>query len=238
MDSKRTKILLDKINALYKSISTDNKNVSAIEKDLMKSYIQQFYESFLDMPQVPNRPAVEIIKPAPRKTAPPVIVKKKEPTPPPKPTPKPTPPPAPPKPKVEAPPAAPPPPPPPAPEPPRPAPAPPPKPKAVPTAVGEEMEELFTFNLAKELSEKLSQTPIKDIKKAMGLNERVLTQNELFGGDKAMFDLTLDTLNKLPDFDQAKLFLMQNAASKYKWGAKVRKNKAKEFIKLVKRRFS
>lgn len=100
------------------------------------------------------------------------------------------------------------------------------------------MDELFTVISAKELSEKLSQSPIKDIKKSMGLNERILTQNELFGGDKAMFDLTLDTLNKLPDFNQAKLFLIQNAATKYKWTAKVRKGRAKEFIKLVKRRFN
>ena len=80
--------------------------------------------------------------------------------------------------------------------------------------------------------------PIKDIKKAMGLNERIFTVNELFGGDQAIFDLTTDTLNKLPDFTQAKNFLMRNAASKYNWDKKGKKSKAKNFIKLVKRRYT
>ncbi|MEZ4933421.1 MAG: hypothetical protein R2788_15035 [Saprospiraceae bacterium] len=47
MDLQKSKLLLDKINALYNNMSADRNNVSIIEKDLMKSYIQQLYESFL-----------------------------------------------------------------------------------------------------------------------------------------------------------------------------------------------
>lgn len=39
-----------------------------------------------------------------------------------------------------------------------------------------------------DLSEKLESTPITNIQKSMGLNERILTQNELFGGEKSSFD--------------------------------------------------
>ncbi len=236
MDLKKAKLLLDKINALYQSINSDRKNVSSIEKDLMKSYVLQFYESFLDVPHIidnENHPAIEIIKSSPKPEAP----KREEPKPEPAPEPVPPPKPAPvavvkeePE-KVED-------------VKPEPVPAPvevktPPPPKReIPIEVSEELEELFAFNKSTDLSEKLGEMPITDIKKAMGLNERIFTVNELFGGDQAVFDLTLDTLNKLTDFTQAKSFLVRNAATKYEWASKGRKSKAKNFIKLVKRRYN
>lgn len=242
MDLQKAKILLDKINALYLNMNADKKNISSIERDLMKSYIQQLYESFSNIPQAPVRKAVQVIKSTPKaKPTPPpapVVVEKKAPPPPP-PAPKPIPKPAPP--KVEK--KVPPPPPPPV----EPKPAPPkPKPKPIPVAVkppvahtgSPELEELFDFDTAKELSEKLGEMPLTDIKKGMGLNDRIFTLNELFGGDQAVFDLTIDTLNKLPDYAQAKSFLMRNAASKYNWTAKGKKKKAKIFIKIVKRRYN
>lgn len=243
MDLQKSKLLLDKINALYNNMSADRNNVSIIEKDLMKSYIQQLYESFLEMPgQTVSRPAVEVIKSSPKVTLN-KPVEKKEVQPPPKPAPEPEPIPEPePEPEpIPEPPKQIVPPPPPPPEPPKPA---PPKPDPVPVkpastfAVSAELEELFAFNTAKELSEKLSEMPIKDIKKAMGLNERIFTVNELFGGDQAVFDLTVDTLNQFSDFQQAKSFLLRNAASKYHWDDKGKQSKAKNFIKLVKRRYS
>ncbi len=236
MELQKAKILLDKINALYNNMNADSKNISSIERDLMKSYIQQLYESFLDMPgQAVTRSAVEVIKSKPKVTLNKPAVKKTTPAPPPAPAPEPAP--------VKQNPS---PPPPPKSAPPKPAPVAvkPPKPEpvapktATPVSVSAELEELFSFNSAKELSEKLSEMPIKDIKKAMGLNERIFTVNELFGGDQVVFDLTVDTLNKLSDYDQAKSFLLQNAATKYKWDAKGRQKKAKNFIKLVKRRYN
>ena len=240
MDLQKAKILLDKINALYNNMNADAKNISAIEKDLMKNYIQQLYESFLDMPgQATSRSAVEVIKSKRKVTLNKPAAIKIPPPPPPPPAPDPEP-------VVQKAPPPPPPPPKPKPAPPKPTPAAveKPKPKPAPAkpapivAVPAELEDLFAFNSAKELSEKLSEMPIKNIKKAMGLNERIFTVNELFGGDQAVFDQTVDTLNNLSDFDQAKSFLLQNAASKYNWGAKGRKTKAKNFIKLVKRRYN
>ena len=230
MDIQKAKILLDKINALYSNMSADRKNISIIEKDLMKSYIQQFYESFLDMEEPPIRASVEVIKSTPKVTLnkPVEVVKRDSPPPPPKPEPIPLPEPESPKPAA--------PPPPPAPEPTKPSPE--PVKLAANFTASPELEDLFAFGSAKELSEKLGESPIVDIKKAMGLNDRIFIMNELFGGDKAVFDLTLDTLNKLSDFNQAKAFLMRNAATKYNWTDKVKVGKAKNFIKMVKRRYN
>ena len=242
MDLQKTKILLEKINALYKSMSADSKNISSIERDLMRSYVQQFYEVFLDWPAsavAPEAPPVEIIKSSPK-----ITLNKPEPAPkapePPREVAPPEPEPAPPareeKPapfRVVTPPPV-------QKETPAPAPTPPqPKPQPAPRPVAnDELEELFAFSSAKELSEKLSELPITDIKKAMGLNERIFTVNELFGGDQSAFDTTLNELNRFRNFEEAKNYLIQNAADKYGWAAKDRKSKAKNFIKLVKRRFN
>lgn len=48
MNLSQAKTQLEKIIALYKSMSADEKNISAIERDLMLGYIRSFYENFLD----------------------------------------------------------------------------------------------------------------------------------------------------------------------------------------------
>jgi hypothetical protein len=47
MDSQQARILLEKINALQKSIGLDEGDISGIERDLMLSYIRQLYETYL-----------------------------------------------------------------------------------------------------------------------------------------------------------------------------------------------
>ena len=229
---------MDKINALYNSISADEKNISTIEQDLMKSYARQFYDALLSGPGAAPKQdtaTVEIIKTAPkvslRKQAPPPKAEEAAKAPELTPVrPAPAPEKEAPRPKKEAP----------APTPvvTKPA-APSPIPVPLPnTKVSAGLEDLFSFGSAKELSEKLRQLPITDIKKAMGLNERIFTVNELFGGKQAAFDETLNALNELKSFEEAKQYLMQNAATQFDWASKTRKNKAKTFIKLVKRRYN
>ena len=47
MKLKESKIILSKINLLFKNLMIDNK-VSAIERDLMLSYVRQFYDEILN----------------------------------------------------------------------------------------------------------------------------------------------------------------------------------------------
>ena len=63
MDLQHAKILLEKINALYKSISADENRVSSIERDLMLSYIRQLYDSFLEVEEIePPKPKKKKVK--------------------------------------------------------------------------------------------------------------------------------------------------------------------------------
>ena len=238
MDIKKATILLEKINTLHKSLTTDTDNITAIERDLMRSYLRQLYEVYLgnDVGSAATRTVrTEVIKP---KTRTPTT---RKPSPPPAPAPAPPPPPSRPTPrvievpedlkqKVVPPPASVPPPPP----KPKPAPA---APKPTPAAQGEEVAQLFEQSGGQDLSDRLSRTPIADLTKAMGLNERILTQNELFGGSKTDFDATMSALNGLKTFDEAKQYLAQNVITKYGWTSKQKQKKAKVLIKLISRRY-
>ncbi|NJN32901.1 MAG: hypothetical protein HC817_00205 [Saprospiraceae bacterium] len=119
---------------------------------------------------------------------------------------------------------------------------PPPPPFSRPTPpsytpkVSPEIAALFEEINGKELSDKLSNTPITDLTKAFGLNDRMLTQNELFGGNKPVFDEAVKDLNNMSSFEIARNFMYELAA-RYNWAANEdRKKQAKSFIKLVRRR--
>jgi len=100
-----------------------------------------------------------------------------------------------------------------------------------------ELIELFDLHESSELSDKLANAPIKDLTKAMGINERIFTVNEVFGGNQEEMTNILTALNGLDSFGEAKNILMDSVAQKYKWTDGSKLKKAKNFIKLVKRRF-
>ncbi len=256
MDHQRIKTLLEKINTLYRHIEAAPGGASAVERDLMRSYIRHLYEGFLEIPEpvrktppLPNLapdgpPGIEILRTEPPtqtghpKTA--LFTPNREPVPAParaEPTPKPED-----RPAVSFPAAAghrss---------EPPvRPVVPPEEKMSPVPTpeiVAGNEPDAellaLFSVDAAKELSEKLGALPIQDIRKAMGLNERIFNTNELFSGDAALFDATLDALDRCRDFEEASRYLLEHVAARFDWSAPARKNKARNFIKLVQRRYN
>ena len=74
--------------------------------------------------------------------------------------------------------------------------------------------------------------------KAMGLNERILTVNELFGGDANAFKKVMTDLNQLRNFDEAKQYLATNVVEKYDWTKRNKKSKAKILIKTIRRRYA
>ncbi len=224
MNIKQANIILEKINRLYKSMTLDPSNIDEFEQDLMLSYIRQLHASFSPIEKSKKKrkkktelpPVVSFPKPEPKTV---------------KPEPKPTSPPAP-KPKeiiVEVQPTE-----------SKPTPAPKPAaPKDMATSISkDDFNELFDHKEAKELSEKLSELPIKDLTKVMGLNEKIFTINELFGGDGKAFDTALKTLNTFNNFDQAKAYLSENFVSQYNWTNKTNKKKAINLIKLIRRRYN
>lgn len=246
MDLQKAKKLLDKINSLYSGMENDaDGSIATIEKDLMRSYVRQFYEVFLDNSVPVTAPKkvkrkVEVIKatpkpspppppPAPKREKPRVIELSEEvqdfisetPAPAPKPAPRISTPPPVPKPVYVP-----------------PAPVTPPPAPTVQLSDNEEVLELFEVKQATDLSERLSSSPLSDLLKAMGLNERILTVNELFGGDAGEFKKVMKDLNKLRSFDEAKQYLAANVVEQYGWTKPNKKNKAKILIKTIRRRYA
>jgi hypothetical protein len=87
-----------------------------------------------------------------------------------------------------------------------------------------------------DLAEKLKDTPIKDLRKAIGINDRYLYINNLFLGDESMFERSVKTLNNFSILPEAEYWMQRELRMKLGW--KEDNLLAQQFIQLVRRRFS
>ncbi|MGB3132693.1 MAG: hypothetical protein WBB26_13535 [Saprospiraceae bacterium] len=105
------------------------------------------------------------------------------------------------------------------------------------TTFSENHNVLFDHLDVHDLAEKLTITPIKDLRTAFGLNERILAQNDLFEGNKTALDDFLSTVNNFSNFAEARSFLSNQIITKYKWTQEDKLPIAKKVIKSIYRRF-
>ena len=87
-----------------------------------------------------------------------------------------------------------------------------------------------------ELSDKLKDTPIDDLKKAIGVNERFLYLNELFRGDDVMYDKSIKTINTFTTYEEAELWIRRELKLRLGWEDNY--TTVKQFYELIRRRFS
>jgi hypothetical protein len=246
MDLLKAKIYLDKLNREFARMLKDPENIPRIDVDITQSYIRELYDAFLsDAPEAKSVTTPrKVVEPPPVVAPPPPVV---APPPPPPVVVAPPPPPVvveppPPPPVVVAPPPPPPPvvvePPPPPPVAMTPPPPQPPTPNPVAATVSAgDADVLFEYREAKELSEKLSDTAISDLKRAISLNDRLMIQRELFGNDNPVFEAALTTLNNASGFEAAKAYLLNECIGRFDWLHKNKVETAKSFIRLVRRRY-
>jgi hypothetical protein len=88
----------------------------------------------------------------------------------------------------------------------------------------------------KELSHKLTDTGIKDLKKAIGINDRYLFINDLFRGDEAMYERSIKTINSFSILPEAEYWIKRELKTKLGWIDS--QPSVMHFDQLVKRRFS
>ncbi|MBT8218840.1 MAG: hypothetical protein KJP00_03400 [Bacteroidia bacterium] len=239
MHLEKTTILLEKINNLYKSMIRDADNISNIEKDLLKDYVKSFYEQLLDSKasntgkqkskkkskkrilekvfDMPEGHAAQHASKEPAENAHTPAEPKKNYVPPriiqlPK--------------EIEE----------------EIASTPSKQNEEVkheaPPADNEAMTELFEEEEnKKDISSRLSNSPIGNLNKAISINEKIFTVNELFGGNMTDMETTLSALNDCKNFDEARSKILENKVVEYNWMAESRIKKAKKFIKLVRRRY-
>lgn len=99
------------------------------------------------------------------------------------------------------------------------------------------LAELFVEDKVSDLSDKLASQKINDLTKAMGINEKIFTIQELFNNDNNLFNQTISHLNALSDFQSAKNFIAEELVPPLDWTSEKKIKKAATFIKLVRRRY-
>jgi len=87
-----------------------------------------------------------------------------------------------------------------------------------------------------ELMEVLKETPVKDLRKAVGINDRFLFINDLFRGDESMYERSIKTINSFNIYAEAEYWI--NRELKVKLGWPTEHPSVDHFDQLVKRRFS
>jgi hypothetical protein len=88
----------------------------------------------------------------------------------------------------------------------------------------------------KEVSAKLTDTPVKDLRKAVGINDRYLFISELFRGDETMYERSIKTINNFTIFQEAYYWMERELKLKLAWDQE--KHSTQLFYQLVRRRFS
>jgi len=87
-----------------------------------------------------------------------------------------------------------------------------------------------------ELSDRLKETPIRDLRKAIGVNDRFVFINELFRGDEAMYERCIKTIQNFSIFAEAEYWIRRELKVKIGWHDN--HPVVKQFDQLVKRRFA
>ncbi len=228
MDTKKAQSALKRINQLFDKITGGNEAIANIEKDLLLGHIRDLYDALLtentssskkEEERSVKKPELEVVNPNPKPSyTPPKIIEitEEEKEVPPKETPK------------EAPPVK---------EEREKKSVPPPVTTRQAQKVSGDFEQLFEHKKATELSEKLSERPISDLTRAMSINDKLLYVNELFDRDIEAFNETLKVLNRFDSLEDAK-GLLSNLADRYVWLEENRLDIARDFIKLIRRRYN
>ena len=225
MDKEKARVLIHKINALYKNIDANTPGVSPLERDLMLSYLRQFYETIAlsqSQPKAPLNEVQPVLEVPPLKEEQPIkevqsLNEEKRETgllgrergvanfEPEKKVPEPV--------------------------------VLPVTPQPVEPLSDNELAHLFIWQEPSNLAERLASQAIPNLSfSTFSMNERLLYTNDLFGKNSAEMEEAVKMLNNFTHFDQAKEFLL-NIGRQHDWLKEERKDAAKSFINTVRRRF-
>ena len=88
----------------------------------------------------------------------------------------------------------------------------------------------------KEVKDQLVLEPIKDLRSAIGINDKFQFIQELFGGDEKSFEIGIKTINAFKIFPEAQFYIKRELREKNNWDEE--SNVVKQFDQLIRRRFS
>lgn len=88
----------------------------------------------------------------------------------------------------------------------------------------------------KEIGAILHHTPVRDLRKAIGINDRYLFINELFRGDEVMYERSIKTINSYTILPEAEYWISRELKTKLGWND--HSETVQHFDQLIRRRFS
>ncbi len=89
---------------------------------------------------------------------------------------------------------------------------------------------------ALELGTVLKASPVKELRKAIGVNDRFVFINELFRGDEPMYERSIKTINNFRILPEAEYWMERELKIKLGWDDS--REIVQHFYQLVRRRFS
>lgn len=93
------------------------------------------------------------------------------------------------------------------------------------------MNDVMADNGNNTLGKRMEASAINDLKRAIPINDRFRFQRDLFGNNVSLFNETLARLNTMPNFDEAREYLLQE----FEWDEEL--NSTRDFFVLLGRRF-
>ena len=97
-------------------------------------------------------------------------------------------------------------------------------------------DKLKTASPYKEVGHSIKDTPVKDLRKAIGINDRYVFINELFRGDETMYERSIKTINGYNNYAEAEFWIKRELKLKLGWNDDT--PAVQLFDRLVRRRFA
>ena len=107
--------------------------------------------------------------------------------------------------------------------------------KVEPLISSKSVNEMHSNSPQTSLADQFGQQPIIDLNKEIGINERYLMTENLFGGDSQECTNAIHKLNEFENLVLAQEYLKKELSQKFNWSAK--SNQVKRLFKLVERRY-
>jgi hypothetical protein len=87
-----------------------------------------------------------------------------------------------------------------------------------------------------DLAAAINEAPVRELKKAIGVNDRYVFINELFRGDEVMYERSIKTINNFRILPEAEYWMERELKIKLGWDDS--SEVVRRFYQVVKRRFS
>jgi len=88
----------------------------------------------------------------------------------------------------------------------------------------------------KEVAHVLNDAPVRDLRRAIGINDRFVFISELFRNDEVMYERSIKTINGFRILPEAQYWIERELKVKLGWDEN--KESTRHFYQLVKRRFA